>query len=141
LRLWRLPRVWVSYEGKADAPLPDWMPAPDGSVWLGSFNNLGKLTPETLALWAKALHALPEARLLLKAQQLSDAGNRRSIEAAMAQHGIALNRIELQDSAVTPDWAAHMAYYNRLDIALDPVGACVRCQKSGLESGKRLCLY
>ena len=31
-------------------------------------------------------------------------------------------RIELQDSSATPDWPAHMAYYDRLDIALDPVG-------------------
>ncbi|MEJ1959086.1 MAG: hypothetical protein WDM70_06190 [Nitrosomonadales bacterium] len=32
-------------------------------------------------------------------------------------------RIELQDSKATPGWSEHMAYYNRLDIALDPVGA------------------
>ena len=29
-QVWRLPRVWVSYEGKADAPIPDWRPAQDG---------------------------------------------------------------------------------------------------------------
>jgi protein O-GlcNAc transferase len=122
-QVWRLPRVWVNYEGKAEAPLSGWKPAPDGSVWLGSFNHLGKLTSATLALWAKVLHALPEARLLLKTKQLSDPGNRRRIADAMERHGIAAERIELQDSTITPDWIAHMAYYNRLDIALDPIGA------------------
>jgi predicted O-linked N-acetylglucosamine transferase (SPINDLY family) len=40
----------------------------------------------------------------------------------MMSHGISSSRIELQDSSATPDWSAHMACYNRLDIALDPVG-------------------
>jgi len=122
-RVWRLPRVWVSYEGKAEAPAPGWRSAADGAVWLGSFNQLSKLTPATLALWARVLQALPEGRLLLKARQLADAGNRKRILESFSAHGIAADRIELQDAGTTPAWAAHMAYYDRLDIALDPVGA------------------
>lgn len=121
-QVWRLPRVWVSYESQADAPVPDWHPDRDGNIWVGSFNNLAKLTPATLALWAKILDALPEARLLLKTKELAEYGNRRRILDEMAGHGIAPDRIELQDRSVTPDWSAHMGYYNRLDIALDPVG-------------------
>jgi protein O-GlcNAc transferase len=120
--VWRLPRTWVSYDGKADAPLPEWQPARDGTIWVGSFNALGKLTPSTLSLWARVLNALPEARLLLKTRHLSDAGNRERIFDAMSAHGIAADRIELHDSAITPDWRSHMAYYNKLDIALDPIG-------------------
>ena len=120
--VWRLPRVWVSYEGKLDAPVPSWRPSPDGAVWLGSFNALGKLTPATLALWAKLLHALPEGRLLLKTKALDDMSNRQRILDVMSGHGIAPERIELQGSSATPDWSAHMAYYDRLDVALDPVG-------------------
>ncbi len=121
-RVWRLPRVWVGYEGKTDVPLPDWRPDPSGIVWLGSFNNLNKLTPVTLALWAKVLHALPEGRLLLKARELADDYNRQRILDTMTSHGISSGRIELHDRSVTPSWSSHMAYYNRLDIALDPVG-------------------
>ena len=36
-RVWRLPRVWVSYDGKVDAPVPGWRPSEEGTVWLGSF--------------------------------------------------------------------------------------------------------
>ena len=121
-QVWRLPRVWVCYDGKADAPAPAWRPSQDGAIWLGSFNNLGKLTPATLALWAKVLHALPEGKLLLKTKELADIGNRQRILNAMTTHGISPDRLELQDWSATPDWLAHMAYYDRLDIALDPVG-------------------
>ena len=121
--LWRLPRVWVSYDGHADAPEPRWRPANDGAVWLGSFNALGKITIETLSLWARVLTALPEARLLLKARELGDESNRIRIAAAMAELGIHGDRIALRSRDVTPGWAEHMAYYDRLDIALDPVGA------------------
>ncbi len=121
-QVWRLPRVWVSYESKPDAPVSDLHPDQGDNIWVGSFNNLGKLTPTTLDLWARVLHALPEGRLLLKTKELADAGNRQRILDAMANHGIPPDRIELQDRSVTPDWYAHMAYYSRLDIALDPVG-------------------
>jgi protein O-GlcNAc transferase len=121
-QVWRLPRVSWSYDGK-DAPAPSWHPDPDGKVWIGSFNHLAKLTPATLGLWAKVLQALPQGQLLLKTRELADAGNRRRIVDAMDHHGIPPDRIELQDRSATPDWYAHMAYYDRLDIALDPVGA------------------
>jgi protein O-GlcNAc transferase len=122
-QVWRLPRVRACYDGKTDAPEHNWQPASDGSVRLGSFNNLGKITPQTVGLWAEVLHALPEGKLLLKTKELADAGNRRRILDAMAGHGISQDRIELQDSGATPGWREHMAYYDRLDIVLDPVGA------------------
>jgi predicted O-linked N-acetylglucosamine transferase (SPINDLY family) len=61
--------------------------------------------------------------LLLKTKELADARNRQRILNALADHGIPSSRIELHDRNTTPDWTAHMAYYDRLDIAIDPVGA------------------
>ena len=122
-QVWRLPRTTVAYGGNADAPPQAWQPAADGTVWLGSFQALIKLTPQTLALWARLLHALPEANLLLKTRELADAGKRERLRAALVELGIAAERIELQDGSATPSWAEHMALYDRLDIALDPVGS------------------
>ncbi|MBI3898549.1 MAG: tetratricopeptide repeat protein [Gammaproteobacteria bacterium] len=122
-QVWRLPRIWLSYDAQAAAPLSAWQPVQDGTIWVGSFNNLGKLTSATLALWAKVLHALPEGKLLLKTKGLADPGNCQRILGEMARHGVAADRIELQSGNITPGWKEHMAYYDRLDIALDPVGA------------------
>jgi len=91
-------------------------------VWVGSFADLSKLSSECLALWAKVLISLPEARLLLKAKELGDPRNRHRVLADLAALGIQPERIELRDRSRTPDWASHMAYHDRLDIALDPVG-------------------
>jgi len=119
--VWRLPRSWVCYDGSAEAPPPAWRSAPDGSVWLGSFNRLSKLTPQSLALWARILREMPEARLLLKTGALESRAKREEILAAFAAHGVAAERLELQGGA-TASWAAHMAAYDRLDLALDPIG-------------------
>lgn len=120
--LWRLPRCWVAYGGSAGAPETGWQPASDGSVWLGSFNTLLKLTPKTIALWARVLRALPEAKLLLKTTQLADVRMRERVLADFVGYDVSPERIELRDQQATPSWPAHMAYYDRLDIALDPVG-------------------
>ena len=118
--VWRLPRIWVSYLGRDDAPNTRWSPDGDGTLWLGSFNSLNKLTAETVALWARVLHALPEGKLLLKTKELAEARNRQRIRSAFAANGIAQERLELLGG--TPDWTSHMALYDRLDLALDPVG-------------------
>lgn len=119
-KVWRLPRCWLAYRTLEDAPAPDWQPAGDSTIWLGSFNNLGKITSLTLKLWATVLRELTEGRLLLKTKALADAGNRQRILDAMAGHGISPDRVELQPSS---NWTEYMATYNRLDVALDPVGA------------------
>jgi predicted O-linked N-acetylglucosamine transferase (SPINDLY family) len=118
--IWRLPRVWISYQGSDDAPSSSWRPGEDGTIWLGSFNNLAKITPATVALWAKALHALPEGRLMLKTPGLVEPENRTRIEVALADQGIGADRLAL--IGITDDWASHMAHYDKLDVALDPVG-------------------
>jgi predicted O-linked N-acetylglucosamine transferase (SPINDLY family) len=117
--IWRLPRVWLSYKTITEAPAPNWQPASDGKIWLGSFNNLGKITPQTLQLWARILHALPEGHLLIKNKELADADNQLRIIEELASLGISSNRIELQSSS---NWSDYMAMHDRLDIALDPVG-------------------
>lgn len=119
-QVWRLPRTWLSYKTIAAAPAINWHPAVDGTIRLGCFNNLGKITPQTLHLWSQVLHALPEGRLLLKNKDLADAGNRQRILAELAAHGIEAKRIELQPGS---DWSEYMAQHDQVDIALDPVGA------------------
>jgi protein O-GlcNAc transferase len=119
--VWRLPRTWVSYEGRPDAPDVSPVDPQNKTVWLGSFNNLAKVNGATLALWAQVLHALPQCKLLLKAKSLHDPEVVQTLTATLQSHGIDPERFALRASV--GDWSAHMAMYGELDIALDPIGS------------------
>jgi predicted O-linked N-acetylglucosamine transferase (SPINDLY family) len=83
-----------------------------------SFNNVSKLTPRTLALWANVLQAIPDARLLLKAPSFKDAAATRVFGQRLQDLGVALERIEFRGPTGLADM---MAEYAEVDIALDPV--------------------
>ena len=100
-----------------------------GHVTFGSFNNFAKLSPGTIALWARLLRELPEARLLLKATQFKDAATRARCLAAFTDAGIAGERIEIVPPLTDP--AEHLALYGRVDIGLDPLtynGTTTTCE-------------
>lgn len=118
-QVWRLPRTRYAYEPLEEAPEPRWWPDPDGQLWVGSFNNLVKAREASLALWAKVLHALPEARLALKSNKGADHITQQRILDTLRAHGIPGERVAFMNWV--PSWAEHMDYYNRLDVALDSV--------------------
>ena len=120
-QVWRLPRVYCCYRGRDDAPEPRQVPASDGSIRFGSFNSRYKLTPRTIALWARLLLAVPGSVLLLKSKSLGDDAGRATMEAAFMREGIGSERLRLLGA--TAGWSEHMATYDQIDIALDPVGA------------------
>lgn len=117
--IWRLPRLWIAYRGDASLPDSRWMPSLDGTIWLGSFNNLTKVREETLALWAKVMNAIPLSKLFLKNRQGTDHTVQERIRSELYYYGISADRIEF--SGPTADWRSHMALYDRLDIALDTI--------------------
>ena len=118
-RLWRLPRFGNAYRGDASLPESKWNPSSDGTVWLGSFNKYSKIREETLALWAKVLHSVPKAKLLLEDRTAFDSQLHPRILAELERNGIASDRVEFWP--YTPGWRSHMLLYDRLDIALDTV--------------------
>lgn len=118
-RIWRLPRLWLAYKGDSSLPETGWRPDREGIIWLGTFNNATKIGVETCRLWAKVLLALPNARLLLKDRRDGDERDRKRILAQLSLHHIGEERVEF--AAWAPNWQAHMALYDRLDIALDTI--------------------
>lgn len=88
-----------------------------GHVTFGCFNNLVKLTPSMIALWAELLGALPGARLKLKSFGLKAASARRTIREEFSGHGVGPDRLEL--CAPEDSFASHLAHYGGVDIALD----------------------
>ncbi|MGQ9368352.1 tetratricopeptide repeat protein [Azospirillum sp. ST 5-10] len=115
--LLRLPRFSWAYRGPPEAP--EVAPPPalrNGFVTFGSFNNLSKLTEETAALWARVLHAVPGARLLMKYMAMRDPDTRARVAGLFGRLGVA-DRLELRPPPA--GLRAHLADYGDVDIALD----------------------
>lgn len=128
--VWRLPRGKFCYQ-----PAP-WAPATvapppclsQGHITFGYFNNTSKLNPAVLALWARLLHAIPHARLLLKWRTLIDAGLRQRVANTFAEHGIDPARISCRGASFHADL---LHEYADIDIALDPfpfTGGLTSCE-------------
>jgi protein O-GlcNAc transferase len=115
----RLPGCFLCYGGPAKAPASTPPPClATGTITFGSFNNPAKLSAATLDAWARLLLQIPQARLLLKGKQFSDASTRALYLDRLAQRGVAAQQVELV--AQRPESKAHLGLYNRIDIALDP---------------------
>jgi predicted O-linked N-acetylglucosamine transferase (SPINDLY family) len=118
-RVARLPGVVFCYAPEVDYPYPDF---PDEvatrPLTFGSFNNVPKLTPRTLKLWAKILASVPDSRLLLKAPSFSDSGAVRLFTQRLQTLGISSDRVDFRGPTGLSDM---MAEYADVDIALDPV--------------------
>lgn len=115
-RIWRLPRCWVIYEPPANAPEVAERDN-SGPVTFVTFNALQKLGPESIALWARVLAALPDSRLLVKARGMNGAGDIAIISERLAGAGVARERVTVRGRAASR--SEHLALYAGTDIALD----------------------
>ena len=128
-RVIRLPETRFCYSPPPDAPEP--APPPllrQECITLGSFNNIAKLSPQTLSLWAELLHAMPAARLLLKWETLAEESVRSRLSAIFSGFGIAPERVEYEGAS---PHAEMMARYSAVDVALDPFpfsGGATTCE-------------
>ncbi|MCM2336428.1 MAG: hypothetical protein NDI66_06575 [Pseudomonas sp.] len=114
----RLPGSFLCFAPPPDTPA---VASRDSARTLtfGSFNHLAKLSPATVALWARVLRAVPGSRLLLCALGLADGGVRARIAARFAAAGVTGDRLELRPPRLDP--AAFLSQYDDVDIALDPL--------------------
>ncbi|PQA80950.1 hypothetical protein C5F52_23235 [Limnohabitans sp. TS-CS-82] len=118
-RIARLPGTVFCFAPEVDYPYPAFTDdVAKRPLTFGSFNNVPKLTPRTLRLWAQILKAVPDSRLLLKAPSFSDGGAVRLFGERLQKLGVDLARIEFRGPTGLTDM---MAEYADMDIALDPV--------------------
>ncbi|MCL4221356.1 MAG: tetratricopeptide repeat protein [Phycisphaerales bacterium] len=116
--LFRLPDCFICYTPPDDAPEPAAPPSSTGAPFtFASFNEAKKISHELVALWARVLAAVPDSRLLLKAASFENAFVRAEVTQRLASHGLAPDRIEVV--ARIPSRAEHLAFYSRVDLALD----------------------
>ena len=92
-----MPDGYVCYDPPAEAPEVGPLPALErGHVTFGCFNNLAKITPEVLAVWAQIVGQVPGSRLLLVSPALDGATARQRTEAEFVAAGGDRDRLELR---------------------------------------------
>ncbi|CAG4908972.1 O-linked N-acetylglucosamine transferase, SPINDLY family protein [Paraburkholderia saeva] len=118
-KLWRLPDSYLCFTPPHDdvkvGPLP--MLANGGAVTFGCFGQLAKITDHVVALWSRLLHAMPHAKLFLKAEQLDTSHVHEATLGRFAAHRIDASRLILEGRSPR---AEYLAAYHRVDIALSP---------------------
>lgn len=115
----RLPHGFLCYRPPEYSPAVAPLPARGaGRITFASFNNLAKVTPDVVRLWARLVAAVPGSRLLLKARQLADPDTAERFSTLFEAAGLGADRLELAPWIVAAE--AHLALYDRVDIALDP---------------------
>jgi protein O-GlcNAc transferase len=111
------PTAWC-YRAPAAAPEVSESPCRrNGHVTFGCFNDLGKISDRTLALWSRIFARVPQARLLLKGRGLGAGPVRTALIDRMEPAGIPAERVELIER--TADTRTHLELYARIDVALD----------------------
>ena len=97
---------------------PDIAPPPilrNGFVSFGNFSRLVKFQPETIALWADVLRAVPNSTFTFKHMKI--AGNIASRLATLFDRaGVAVDRLKFRPWS---DQATHLETYNEIDVMLD----------------------
>ncbi|GFP97221.1 probable UDP-n-acetylglucosamine--peptide n-acetylglucosaminyltransferase spindly [Phtheirospermum japonicum] len=114
----RLPNSFLCYTPSPEAGLVS--PAPvlsNGFVTFGSFNNLAKITPRVLQVWAKILCAVPNSRLILKCKPFGCDSVRQQFLSTMEKLGLESLRVDLVPLIILNH--DHMQAYSLMDISLD----------------------
>ncbi|KAL8191684.1 hypothetical protein R6Q57_028415 [Mikania cordata] len=114
----RLPNCFLCYTPSPEAgPAP---PAPalsNGFITFGSFNNLAKITPKVLQVWAKILCAVPNSRLIVKCKPFCCESVRHRFLSTLEQLGLESLRVDLLPLILLNH--DHMQAYSLMDISLD----------------------
>ena len=114
---------------------PDYLPpasaAPSeklGYVTFGTFSELTKIQPETVALWARVLEAVPDSRFFANGYLFADEVRQGRLLSMFADHGILASRVKIGAGGEHPDF---LAQYSEVDIILDTVpysGGLTTCE-------------
>ena len=114
--LLRMPDTGVTYRPEPNCPPINSLPALSSKVFtFASLNNLIKINPAVIALWARILDALPHARLMLG--NVTDNGARQRVLERFGQAGVAEDRLILLPRMSIIEY---LTLHQQIDLALDP---------------------
>jgi len=115
--IWRLPETYLCFSPPQEIIDVQTLPAIANRYFtFGSFNNLAKMNESVLMLWAKILNSIPESKLYLKNDSLSNEGIRTKIIDSFAAFGIVEERLILEGKSPRSEL---LSTYLKIDVALD----------------------
>ncbi|KAL5230436.1 hypothetical protein ABZP36_029212 [Zizania latifolia] len=114
----RLPESFLCYNPSPEAgPVCSTPAILNGFITFGSFNNLAKITPKVLQVWAKILCAVPNSRLVVKCKPFCCDSIRQKFLSTLEELGLESLRVDLLPLIhLNHD---HMQAYSLMDISLD----------------------
>lgn len=98
-------------------------------VTFGCYNNLPKVSPRAVGLWAQVLRRVTGSRMVVKAPGLDDPPTRERLLQQFEHHGISRDRLAL--FGITTPLSRFLGEYARIDVALDSVpygGGTTTCE-------------
>ncbi|CAI0391285.1 unnamed protein product [Linum tenue] len=114
----RLPESFLCYTPSPEAGPVAVAPAvSNGFITFGSFNNLAKITPRVLQVWARILCAVPNSRLVVKCKPFCCDSVRQKFLTTLEQLGLEPLRVDLLPLILLNH--DHMQAYSLMDISLD----------------------
>ncbi|CAA3021258.1 probable UDP-N-acetylglucosamine--peptide N-acetylglucosaminyltransferase SPINDLY [Olea europaea subsp. europaea] len=114
----RLPESFLCYTPSPEAGIVSPTPAlSNGFVTFGSFNNLAKITPKVLQVWARILCAVPNSRLIIKCKPFSCDSLREQFLSTLEKLGLESRSVDLLPLILLNH--DHMQTYSLMDISLD----------------------
>ncbi|KAK3024067.1 hypothetical protein RJ639_043428 [Escallonia herrerae] len=114
----RLPECFLCYTPSPEAGPTTPTPAlSNGFITFGSFNNLAKITPKVLQVWARILCAVPNSRLVVKCKPFCCDSVRQRFLSTLEQLGLEPLRVDLLPLILLNH--DHMQAYALMDISLD----------------------
>ncbi|QHO25946.1 putative UDP-N-acetylglucosamine--peptide N-acetylglucosaminyltransferase SPINDLY [Arachis hypogaea] len=114
----RLPECFLCYTPSPEAgPIVPTPALSNGFVTFGSFNNLAKITPKVLQVWARILCAIPNSRLVVKCKPFCCESVRQRFLSTLEQLGLEPLRVDLLPLILLNH--DHMQAYSLMDISLD----------------------
>ncbi|RDY11381.1 putative UDP-N-acetylglucosamine--peptide N-acetylglucosaminyltransferase SPINDLY, partial [Mucuna pruriens] len=114
----RLPECFLCYTPSPEAgPVCPTPALSNGFITFGSFNNLAKITPKVLQVWARILCAIPNSRLVVKCKPFCCDSVRQRFLSTLEQLGLEPLRVDLLPLILLNH--DHMQAYSLMDISLD----------------------
>jgi predicted O-linked N-acetylglucosamine transferase (SPINDLY family) len=114
----RLPGCFLCYTPSPETgPVAPTPALSNGFITFGSFNNLAKMTPRVLRVWARILCKVPSSRLVVKCKPFCCDSVREGFLVKLEELGVESLRVDLLPLILLNH--DHMQAYSLMDISLD----------------------